>query len=296
MNLDRDYLIKANDIWSSFKEEVLYQNRFIINHEVLGYLKNMAEICRRTIEKETILYRARQYAGNDYFLYYLQNADKTTDESYVTSAFKARIEQMEQTGFWGFNGEESFVPSNNDLIGDGRANPSFIKYLYTAEEPYTALVEVRPYLGSRVSVAEVRVNAQLIVADFSYDSFGKLDGFEQCLMYMIMSDFSKPSDSDKKSYIPTQYVSEFIKTLGIDGIRFNSSLHGRGRNITIFNYQNCRPIGSKLYEIEDICFEAKGIAPMNEKALIHHKLEPYKMKQFDDIFKKFASMRRKDEK
>ncbi len=294
MNLDRDYLIKANDIWSSFKEEVLYRNRFFINHEVLGYLKNMAEICRRTVEKETILYRARQYAGNDYFLYYLQNEDITTDESYVTSAFKARKKQMQQTGFWGYNADESFVPSNNDLIADGRANPSFIKYLYTAEEPYTALVEVRPYLGSRVSVAEIRVNEQLIVTDFSYDSFGQLDGFEQSLMYLIMSDFSKPSDSDKKSYIPTQYVSEFIKTLGIDGIRFNSSLHGRGRNITIFNYQNCQPIGSKLYEIKDICFEAKGIG--NEENLIHHKLEPYKMNQFDDIIKKFESKWRKDEK
>lgn len=42
--------------------------------------------------------------------------------------------------------------------------------------------------------------------------------------------------------------------------------------ITVFNYEKCQPISSKLYEIEDICFEAKGIAPLNEKALIHHKL------------------------
>jgi hypothetical protein len=256
----------------------------------------MAQICRKTIEKETILYRARQYTGDEYFLHYLHSTDETIEESFVTSALKARINQKQQTGFWGFNEKESYVPSNNNLIGDGRVNPSFIKYLYTAEEPYTALVEVRPYLGSKMSIAEIRVNSSLVVADFSYDSYGKLDGFEQSLMYMIMSDFSKPSDSDKKSYIPTQYVSEFIKTLGVDGIRFNSSLHDRGKNITIFNYENCQPIGSKLYEIEDICFEAKGIAPLNEKAFVHHKLEPYKIKQFDGFIKKLASMPRKDEK
>jgi hypothetical protein len=296
MNLDRDLLEKAYNMWSDFKEEVLYKNRFIINHEVLEYIKKMAQICRKTIEKDTILYRARQFTGDEYFLYYLHNTDKTTENSLVASTFKARFNKNQQTGFWGFNAEESFVPSSNNLIGDGRANPSFIKYLYTAEEPYTALVEVRPYLGSRVSVAEVKVNEQLVVTDFSLDSYGKLDGFEQNLMFLIMSDFSKPSDSDKKSYIPTQYVSEFIKTLGVDGIRFNSSLHNKGRNITIFNYENCQPIGSKLYEIKDICFEAKGIAPLDGKALIHHKLEPYKMKQLDDFFKNLASMQRKDEK
>ncbi|KSU85157.1 RES domain-containing protein [Fictibacillus enclensis] len=298
MNHDRDLLMKAYEMWSGFKEEVLYKNRFIINHEVLDYIKKMAQICRKTIEKDTILYRARQFSGDEYFLYYLHNPDKTTEKGLVTSAYKARLNKNQQTGFWGFNGEESFVPPSNNLIGDGRANPSFIKYLYTAEEPYTALVEVRPYLGSKVSVAEIRVNEPLVVADFSYDShdsYKKLDSFEKNLMFMIMEDFSKPSDSDKRSYIPTQYVSEFIKSLGVEGIKFNSSLYRRGRNITIFNYEKCQPIGSKLYEIEDICFEAKGFAPSNQKALLHHKLEPYKMKQFEHFIKQLESMKQNDE-
>lgn len=154
---------------------------------------------------------------------------------------------------------------------------------------------VRPYLNSKVSVAKIRIAESIVVADFSYVSFDSFEGFEQNLIFLIMRDFSIPSDSDKKSYIPTQYVAEFIKTLGFDGIRFSSSLNRRGRNITIFNYEKCHPIGSKLYDIEDICFEAKGISPLNEKALIHHKLEPNKLKQSDDLFKKFVSIMKNNE-
>jgi hypothetical protein len=272
---------RAYDLWNSFKNEVLYQNRFIVKHEVLDYLKHVAETYKMTIESEIILYRARLFVGETDYLQYLKkdwNEDEDLDlyGQLMKSKNKHAITTRKESGFWGYDEKESFVPINNDLVNDGRANPAYIKYLYTAESPYTALVEVRPYLKSKVSIAEIKVNEELIVANFSYESFGKLDGFEQNLMYLIMSDFSKPSDSDKKSYIPSQYVAEYIKTLGLDGIRFNSSLHGAGRNITIFNYEKCKPIGSKLYEIDDICFEAKGIAPLNEKELIHRKLEPYR--------------------
>lgn len=139
------------------------------------------------------------------------------------------------------------------------------------------------------------MNEPLIIADFSFDSFGKLEEFEQNLMYLIMSDFSKSSDSDKESYFPTQYVSEFIKMLGIEGIRINSSLYSRGRNISSFNYEKCLPIGSKLYEIGDICFEAKGIALVNEKSLVHYKIEPYRLKQIDELIKGLAPLKRNEE-
>jgi hypothetical protein len=94
------------------------------------------------------------------------------------------IMSRELSKFWGYNEKESFVPSDNNIVKDGRVNPAFIKYLYTAEDPYTALVEVRPYLGSKVSVAEIRVNETLTIADFSYSSIENLIGFEEYLMFL----------------------------------------------------------------------------------------------------------------
>jgi hypothetical protein len=298
MSVDKE-ITKAYELWSSFKEEVLYENRYIVNHEVLDYLKHFSERNQKTIDYETILYRARLYTEDETFIQYLGsnfNDEGLDNTDRLMMAYrKHQINSRHESGFWGYDEKGSFVPSNNDFVNDGRANPVYIKYLYTAEEPYTALVEVRPYLNSKVSVAKIKVNESLVIADFSYESFGNFEGFEQNLIYFIMRDFTNPSNSDKKSYIPTQYVAEFMKTLGIEGIRFNSSLHGRGRNITIFNYDKCQAVGSKLYQIEDICFEAKGIAPINEKKLIHEKLKPYKKKQLNESIEGLINISEKKE-
>jgi hypothetical protein len=78
--------------------------------------------------------------------------------------------------------------------------------------------------------------------------------------------------------IPIQYIAKFIKNLGYEGIKINSSFYKKGRNITIFNYDKCELVSSKLYEIDDTCFEGKGIAPKNEKSLVHEKFLHYKQK------------------
>jgi hypothetical protein len=303
MDSNKDNILKAFDLWESFKKDILYKNRFIVNHEILDFLKYFAEKNPKNIEEGTILFRARPFTGDSSFLYYLNNEfhnDDAESESAVNRLGKlmkeAEIKFKSESGFWGFNKNDSFIPPSNDYVADGRANPAFITYLYTAEQPYTALVEVRPYLGSRVSIAEIEVKESFIIADFSYESLGsfmdeKLE-YEQMLLYFIMKDFSAPTDSNKKDYIPIQYIAEFIKNLGYEGIRFNSSLYSKGRNITIFNYDKCEPVGSKLYEIEDICFEAKGIAPKNEKSLIHEKLLPYKQKNFFDFLTNLKTNKR----
>jgi hypothetical protein len=270
---------RAYQLWTSFKNEVLYKNRFIVNHEVLDHVKRVADSNKTTIEQGKILYRARVFTADTYYLTYLKKDwnEEGLDviERFTLSRQKHEFTSRNDSGFWGYDAKESFVPESNDYINDGRANPAFIKYLYTAEKPYTALAEVRPYLNSMVSIAEIQVDEDITVADFSIDSFAKFNGFERNLMFMIMEDFSTPSDADKKSYIPCQYIAEFIKTLGNEGIKFNSSLHTGGRNITIFNYEKCKPVGSKLYKIEDICFEAKSIAPLNGKDIMHDKLDYY---------------------
>lgn len=285
-----DEVLDAITLWLSFKHEVLYRNRFIVNHKVLEHLEHMAQNNTQQIDEGTILYRARIFNDDDLFLKYLdcEISDVGLDvaDQLINARYKYDIESRKKSGFWGFNSEDSFIPPVNDSVNDGRTNPAFIKYLYTAEDPYTALVEVRPYLKSKVSVAEVKVNKPIKIADFSYAAFEHFEGLEQTLIYLIMRDFSIPSNSNQKDYIPTQYVAEYIKTLGLDGIKFNSSLHGRGRNITIFNYETCSAIGSKLYEVEDICYEAKGLAPKNEKDLAHWKLQPYKEKSQRELFLK----------
>lgn len=267
---------RAFDLWNDFRNKILYETRFTIKHEMLDYLENFAKRSIQTIEKDSILYRARLYDGDSSFLFYI-DSDFNYEGLEPFNALHLKfmqhdIESRSKSGFWGYDDKDSFIPLDSNLVNDGRANPAFIRYLYTAEDPYTALVEVRPYLQSKVSVSSIMVNEPLTVTDFSYDSWDKFDGFERDLIFQIMYSFSSPSDGDRKDYIPTQYIAEFIKTLGFEGVRFNSSLHDIGKNVTIFNFNKCSAVGSKLYEIKDICFKATALAPKDEKPLMHRKL------------------------
>lgn len=60
-------------------------------------------------------------------------------------------------------------------------------------------------------------------------------------------------------YIPTQYISEFIKSLGFDGVEYQSSLKSEGYNIAIFNPEKLECIKTKIYEIKDIKLIHSGI-------------------------------------
>ena len=253
MNNVEGHYDEALRIWVSFKKEILYKNRYFIDHDILQYVKTFAERNKAEITNGTILYRARLYIPK-----------KGNPNQQLIDAIQ------KQSGFWGYGKEDSFVPLDNDLISDGRVNPAFISYLYTAENAYTALAEVRPYLESKVSVAEILTKETLNIADFC--NIEGYDGLELCIIYLIMNEFSQPSNLNKKDYIATQYIAEYIKNLGFDGIRFSSSLYQLGRNVTIFNPEKCEPISSKLYEVKDICFHFKGISPQDEKDIVHHKL------------------------
>jgi RES domain len=182
---------------------------------------------------------------------------------------------------WGNDEQESFVPQDSDKIKDGRANPARIKYLYIAEEENTALAEIRPLLKSHVSIAKIKVLNELRIADLTHNILMNVSDNDQTLIYLIIEEFSKPNNNEPLDYLPTQYISEYIKSIGFDGIKYNSSLYSGGKNYVIFNYKKCKAISSKLYELTDICYEAKCLGPigqlLGQKDLYHRKLGPYRI-------------------
>lgn len=80
---------------------------------------------------------------------------------------------------------------------------------------------------------------------------------EMHVIRMIQRAFSKPTNNSD-DYIPTQVIAEYIRSLGYDGIRFNSSIHSGGVNLTIFNYKKCEAISSQDFRIEDIKLTARA--------------------------------------
>ena len=129
-----------------------------------------------------------------------------------------------------------------------------------AKSPTTAMYEVRPFMFDAVNIAKIRVNEPLRVVNIAVD----LDLFsnkeatkEMWVMGMIQGAFSKPTNNID-DYLPTQVIAEYVRSLGYDGIRFNSSLHYGGVNLTIFNYEKCEAVSSQDFRIEEMKITARA--------------------------------------
>ncbi|OPC24862.1 hypothetical protein BAX95_04075 [Elizabethkingia meningoseptica] len=152
----------------------------------------------------------------------------------------------------------------NELAKSGRANPNGISYLYLSNNIITTLYEVRASLFDYVTVGTFRLEESINVVNLSratYDIFrlSEMESLEEVMIHgsfidKLEQELSKPrrrSDSEL-DYLPTQYLSELIKSMGFDGIEFKSSLYSEGVNIAIFNPEKFKCLGVKVYDIENI--------------------------------------------
>lgn len=158
-----------------------------------------------------------------------------------TKFFRARISDNPN----GFKVNEMGNPPSK-YAKSGRANPRGISYLYLADDILTTLYEVRSSLYDYVSVGTFRLKEGIKVVNLSrstYDVFrlSELEALEEAMIHgsfidRLEEELSRPrrkSDSEL-DYLPTQYLSELIKSIGFDGIEFKSSLYSQGYNLAIF--------------------------------------------------------------
>jgi RES domain-containing protein len=240
---------KARELWYSFHDEVKYHHRFFPSHPVLDKLAVFAEQCKLTVNAGKIYYRARIIDDN------------ALSEHMIAKCFRQDCTEEERNSyhnknnkFRGLSKEGSYVPPNPDLIRDGRSNPKFIRYLYIAESPTTAVFEVRPLLHNAVNVAGIEVKEQLIIANIAVGidiDATKDNSVDEWLMYFIQTAFSS-STNNPDDYIASQIIAEYIRHLGYDGIRYSSSLHRGGCNLTVFDVEKCEAVSSTDLRLEDI--------------------------------------------
>lgn len=239
---------KAQELWNSFFEEVMYHQRFFISHPLLDRLEEIAQHCEMIIRPGELFYRARIID------------DKAAKEEHMMTKCYGKGASDEdrkwyhskENKFKGLTREGSYVPPSPKLVRDGRSNPKFIRYLYVAESPTTAVFEVRPILYNAVNVAGIEVLEQLRVANIAVDIDPcKERSFEEWILCFIQSAFSSPTNNSD-DYIPTQIIAEFFRHKGYDGIRYSSSLHREGHNLTIFDTSKCEAIFSTDLRLENM--------------------------------------------
>lgn len=109
-------------------------------------------------------------------------------------------------------------------------------------------MEVRPNVSQDVSIATIKILKNLRLFDFCYidsdEEMGK--SFD---LSIISVKFSTPNFGGEDNYYATQYLCEFIRELGFDGIRFYSSLNPNGKNLVLFDTNKQPDTGCKNYEI-----------------------------------------------
>lgn len=139
-------------------------------------------------------------------------------------------------------------------VCDGRANRKGIPYLYLAEEPNTALAEMRPWVGSRITLATFKTTRDCHVIDCSCNTRESIwsevvdwdrGGVtiepdartrEEGVWGDIGSAFSKPVASGEIiEYVATQVLAAEFQGRNYDGIVYRSLLEGGGRNVVLFD-------------------------------------------------------------
>ena len=129
----------------------------------------------------------------------------------------------------------------------GRANPAGIPYLYLGSLPETAVAEIRPHTGEWACVAEFTIpeikavdlrNPRRLVSPFILADSSEIGQLRADLPFLerLGEELTRPVQPTGAAidYIPSQYLCEFTKKSGFDGIVYRSSVSD-GINLALFN-------------------------------------------------------------
>jgi hypothetical protein len=158
-----------------------------------------------------------------------------------------------------------------DRAMEGRINPSGIPVLYLATTEQTAISEVRPWIGSEISVAQFRVLRDVKMLDLSRGhgktaidelTFGELLGEDlpseekkrNAVWVDIDNAFSRPvtKSDDAADYVPTQILAELFQSVGYDGVIYRSQFGERGHNLALFDVGHAEPINCAPYQVSGV--------------------------------------------
>lgn len=241
--------MKQFDSWQSywkFERTVKRENRYFRSIEIDRFLQTVLETSenrKRKLPCGKYLWRAQLGHGMRPFY---------QDEEYIDDF------------------EAPYPPERmKPLVGEaseGRTNPKGIPFLYLATKKETAMAEVRPWIGSLVSVGQFEIIKDMVLIDCSvhhdkqifYIEEPNQEEIEQAVWSQIDGSFSKPTTRNDRvaDYVPTQIIAELFKFNGFNGIIYKSML-GEGHNVVLFDINSAELVNCNLYRLDNISFDFK---------------------------------------
>jgi hypothetical protein len=160
-----------------------------------------------------------------------------------TQWYRARIQPSDTL----FTVGEMGAPPKR-IASHGRANPAGIPYLYLASSPVAAISEIRPHTGERACVADFTTPPELKVVDlrnprkmvspFLLEDASDIGRMRNDLPFLerLGDELTRPvvPQSAAIDYTPSQYLCEFIKNCGYQGVIYRSSVSD-GINLALFD-------------------------------------------------------------
>lgn len=236
-----NYYLEENSIlkncsWEDFVNEIKLKNRFhskLINTEMLFTFIRCA--------KKT--YKARK------------------------EFYRARVCPNEM----GYSLREMGPPPDGES-NSGRINPKGIQVLYLSNSEKTTLYEIRAGLYDYVTIGKFILKADINVINLAdIDKISPFIGIQYGFDFTqyainiehlkkIGAEIAKPLRNDNSlDYIPTQYISDYIRSKGFDGIEYISTLCSDGINLAVFDKEKLRCVKVSVYDIHNIEYNYEKI-------------------------------------
>ncbi len=222
--------------WDVFKKYLRNENRF---HSKYINLEILESILRET---ETVIPAGRKF-------------------------FRSRVSN--EKGIKGFSRNDMGAPPD-DVASAGRANSKGQSCLYLSNNRKTTIKEIRAHAFDYVTIATFRTNREIRVLDLSsithsspfYAGTNKVSYLiNENHLRKIENDMAKPMsrwDSDL-DYLPTQYISDFAKYMGYDGVKYYSTFDKTAYNLALFDSTACDCIYHRNYLIGDLDYKMTAI-------------------------------------
>lgn len=249
--------------WAMFDLERMDDAR---SNELLAEILNDKEIVKRTFapsprfESDTLIrweqLRDELMYGNRYFPNVQIDQGRLEQllpflpaKDMPSTWYRARICEEDNS----FKIEEMGPPPKR-IASHGRANPPGIPYLYLASSAETAVSEVRPHTGERVCVARFIIptdsklvdlrNPRQLVSPIELGDeteIGKLRS-DVGFLERLGEELTRPvlPQGAAIDYVPSQFLCEFIKKCGYDGVVYRSAI-GDGINLALFKPDFAKP-------------------------------------------------------
>lgn len=232
----KDNSIFGSSNWDVFKKYLRNTNRFHYKYINLEILETILK------ETETVIPAGKRF-------------------------YRSRVSN--EKGSRGFARSEMGAPPD-DVASAGRANSQGQSCLYLSNNRKTTVKEIRAHAFDYVTIATFRTNREIRVLDLSsithsspfYSRTSKVAYLvNENHLRKIENDMAKPMSrwDSELDYLPTQFISDFAKFLGYDGVKYYSTFDRIAYNLALFDTSACDCIYHRNYLIGDLDYKMTAL-------------------------------------